>query len=280
MMLSVFYDHILEAAVQSKRGTAEILKECHSMGIDGLEINYSFLARNKNSVCNEIRESKMNVSCIYESFDFGKNPDISAAKKMIETAAELKTPRVLIIPGTLEDWEAAELSACSGTYETAETYMNQSGSIRNMKYALSRLVEYAGTFGIQVTLEDYDGFTQPFARIYPLLWFMKNTVGLKYTLDTGNFAFSDENVMQAAYVLKEYIVHIHCKDREYSGKVHGEFCKGLGQCPAGSGYIPIYELLSHIKASGYNGYLAIEHFGVPDQLSYIKKSADFLKQFI
>lgn len=42
---------------------------------------------------------------------------------------------------------------------------------------------------------------------------MKNVPGLKYTLDTGNFAFSDENVLEAMEVMKDYIVHVHCKDR-------------------------------------------------------------------
>lgn len=41
------------------------------------------------------------------------------------------------------------------------------------------------------------------------------------------------------------------------------------------------ENVKNIALTGpYNGYLAIEHFGVPNQISYIKKSADYLKKFI
>lgn len=280
MELSVFYDHVLEAAHQTDKSTLEILKCCHEFGINGLEMNFSFLDEKKKTVCSELSDSGMKISCIYETFDFGRNKDISEGKRMIEAAAEMKASRILVIPGELESWEAAELSACSDDYDTVEQYMNQSERILNMQYALIELVGYAAKAGIQITLEDFDGFMHPFARINQLLWFMKHVPGLKYTLDMGNFAFSNEDVVKAATVLGEYIVHVHCKDRRKSQYVKGEFCKGLGQCAAGEGYIPIDSLVKCLKASGYNGYLAIEHFGVQNQISYIEKSADYLKRLI
>lgn len=138
----------------------------------------------------ELSDSGMKISCIYETFDFGRNKDISEGKRMIEAAAEMKAPRILVIPGELEIWEAAELSACSDDYDTVEQYMNQSERILNMQYALIELVGYAAKAGIQITLEDFDGFMHPFARLNQLHWFMKHVPGLKYTLDMGNFAFS------------------------------------------------------------------------------------------
>ncbi len=280
MELSVFYDHVLEAAYQTGKSTSEILKYCHEIGINGLEMNFSFLEENKKTVSSELSESGMKISCIYETFDFGRNKDTSKGKRMIETAAEMKAAHILVIPGEIESWEAAELSACSDVYDSAEQYMNQSASIQNMQCALMELVEYAAKTGIQVTLEDFDGFLQPFARINQLLWFMKHVPGLKYTLDMGNFSFSNEDVVKAADVLGEYIVHVHCKNRRKSRYVNGKFCKGLGQCAAGEGYIPIDSLVNRLKESGYNGYLAIEHFGVQNQISHIKKSADYLKKLI
>lgn len=280
MELSVFYDHILEAAHQTGKNTLEILKCCHAFGINGLEMNFSFFDKNKKNVCSELADSEMKISCIYETFDFGKNKDISKGKRMIEAVAEIKAPRILVIPGEIESWEAAELSACSDSYDTTEQYMNQSASIQNMQCALTELVEYAIKAGIQVTLEDFDGFMHPFARINQLLWFMKHVQGLKYTLDMGNFSFSNEDVVKAADILREYIVHVHCKDRKESQYVKGEFCKGLGQCAAGEGYIPIAKLVKYLKKSGYNGYLAIEHFGVQNQIVYIEKSANYLKKLI
>lgn len=280
MELSVFYDHILEAAHQTGKSTLEILKCCHEFGINALEMNFSYLEENKKTVCSQLSDSGMKISCIYEMFDFGRNRDTSKGKKMIETAAEMKAPNVLVVPGELESWEAAELSVCSDVYDTAEQYMDQSASIRNMQCALIELAGYAAKTGIMVTLEDFDGFMHPFGRINQLLWFMNHVEGLKYTLDMGNFSFSNEDVVKAADVLGEYIVHVHCKDRRESQYVKGEFCRGLGQCAAGEGYIPIDSLVKCLKEKGYNGYLAIEHFGVENQILYIEKSAGYLKKFI
>lgn len=44
---------------------------------------------------------------------------------------------------------------------------------------------------------------------------------LKFTLDTGNFAYSDEDAVQAYEVLKDYIVHVHCKDRNVDPALTG-----------------------------------------------------------
>lgn len=50
----------------------------------------------------ELSDSGMKISCIYETFDFGRNKDISEGKRMIEAAAEMKAPRILVIPGNLK----------------------------------------------------------------------------------------------------------------------------------------------------------------------------------
>ena len=97
-----------------------------------------------------------------------------------------------------------------------------------------------------------------------LLWFMRNVPGLRCTFDMGNFAFGYENVMDAYELLKNYIVHVHCKDRGSEG----------------SGYIPIGQLVRKLKAAGYRGYLSIEHFGELDQMAGIEQSAHYLKSIL
>ena len=69
---------------------------------------------------------------------------------------------------------------------------------------LPSLAEYAALRGVTITLEDFDGFLQPFARTYPLLWFMEHVPGLRYTLDIGNFAFSDEDVSYPVLYVDNY----------------------------------------------------------------------------
>ena len=135
---------------------------------------------------------------------------------------------------------------------------------------------------ILVTLEDFDGPVQPFARTYQLLWFMENVPGLKFTLDTGNFAYSDEDTVQAYEVLKDYIVHVHCKDRNVDPALTGEhrYNRGLLAAAVGSGYLPMKEILDRLKESGYEDYLAIEHFNAADQVAFMEQSAAFLQQYL
>ncbi|MCC2736069.1 hypothetical protein LK488_18255, partial [Fusicatenibacter saccharivorans] len=71
---------------------------------------------------------------------------------------------------------------------------------------------------------------------------------------------------------KDYIVHVHCKDRSESPLVHGRFCGGLGQTPAGTGDLPMAKLLTDLEACDYDGDLAIEPFDASDQLSFIEQS--------
>lgn len=77
---------------------------------------------------------------------------------MLDTAASQQVSRVLFVAGALETAEAAELAACSSTYEATSTFMAKNKSIQNMVHALSSLAEYAALRGVSITLEDFDGF--------------------------------------------------------------------------------------------------------------------------
>ena len=273
--LSVFYEHILQACEQSGKTIPEVLAFCREQGISAVEMNYSLFASEREVIAPMLSDAGLVISCMHETFDFSHDTDLGRAQQMLDTAASQQVSRVLFVAGALETAEAAELAACSSTYEATSTFMAENKSIQNMVHALSSLAEYAALRGVTITLEDFDGFLQPFARTYPLLWFMEHVPGLRYTLDIGNFAFSDEDVSYAAWLLKDYIVHVHCKDRAESPLVHGRFCRGLGQTPAGTGYLPMAKLLTDLEACDYDGYLAIEHFDAPDQLSFIEQSAAF-----
>ncbi|MNW22304.1 hypothetical protein D3C71_2237060 [compost metagenome] len=46
--------------------------------------------------------------------------------------------------------------------------------------------------------------------------------------------------------------------------------------PAGSGCIPMKEIVTELLKSGYDDTFAIEHFGAQNQLAYMKQSAEWL----
>lgn len=324
MLISVFYDHITQARQQTGKRLSELLAACRSWGISGLEINYTQLKKGGFRLRHAIRRAGMSVSCIYEFYDFTHGEDLARAKKHVDLAARVGAGKVLIVPGFLEEREAEELTAlCCGREpgaerdgavsakapeerytekqgpetQTSETqgseaqryvavarYMESHTATCLVRDALEQLVRYGRDKGVRITLEDFDGNTSPCARMLPLKWLLEQVPGLGFTLDMGNFAYSDEDVAQGYELLKEYIVHVHCKDRGQEEKYQAaeregrrRHCRGLACVPAGGGYLPIGELVTRLKAQGYDGYLAIEHFDAPDQMEYIRRSADYLK---
>ena len=198
--ISVFYDHIAEAAAQSGLSIGKVLEKCGGYGISAVEIQYTRLKENRKIICKALDKAGLSISSVYDFYDLGSDaPDkeIERAYDMLKMASELGAGKVLVVPGALNMAEAAELAACAGDYDTTAVYMDGNAAVQNMKKSLRQICEEAEKYGITVTMEDFDGFCQPFSRINELLWFMKNVPGLKYTLDTGNFAFSDENVLEA-----------------------------------------------------------------------------------
>ncbi|MCQ2536939.1 MAG: sugar phosphate isomerase/epimerase [Lachnospiraceae bacterium] len=292
MRISVFYEHLREASQQTDRPISEMLGEAHDCGINGIEIEFSVLL-NQPSIREDIVASGLEISNMYQFFDFGNNYEegLELGKKMIDYAAENGIKRIMPIPGFLVEAEAKKMNAVSDDYEKLTAYFENNSEVLAMKDGMTELCKYATEKGVSVSIEDFDDFKSPIARINQIKWFVENVPGLTHTLDMGNYAFSNEDVEEAYNVFKGRITHVHCKDRgeetetdkniwDGVGVAYGKplkFRKGLKPVPVGSGYIPIEKLVKELLKEDYDGYFAVEHFGSPDQLGFMKKSADFMK---
>lgn len=288
MKLSVFYEHVREAAEQTGKDIPEILSEVRKAGIGGIEMEYRVNCDNQ-AIYDMIVSAGLEISCIYQFFDFGKECEegIRIARKTIDDAVRMNVKRIMPIPGFLDEEAAAQLNAVSDNYEKTSEVMRSLPEITAMKKGMTEVVAYAAERGICVTIEDFDAFNSPIARTNQIKWFIDNVPGLMHTLDMGNYVFSDESSAEAYEVFKGKIAHVHCKDRGEENETDPEIFRVLGSnlknrrgikpVPVGGGYMPIKELVKKLLEAGYDGYFAIEHFGSPDQLDFIKKSADFMK---
>lgn len=293
--LSVFYEHLREAAQQTGKSMEELYRETGNAGIKGIEMDYAVLAA-QPELNREIRGAGLEISNLYHFFEFGKKygAGMHIGRKMIDTAEKMGIRRVMLIPGFLEPEEALMLHRAAGSYEEMARFMEQSREILFMRDAAAELTEYAAERGITVSMEDFDSFTSPLARIYSVKWFLEQVPGLKHTLDMGNYVFCDEDVREAYELLKDTVVHVHCKDRGQEQEDAAEIRRNLGlpgdaelrvrrglkSVPTGEGYLPIAELVGKLRAGNYRGYLAIEHFGAQDQLDFMKRSAEFLRNLL
>lgn len=277
MRLSIFYDHLREACQQQSMTMQQVLVKAKKAGIQGVEINLSCLLEQEEEILQLLKEQDMCISCIYEFYDWGNQPNATKVKQHIDAAVRVGAKKILVVPGFVTDEEAIELNAKSLVEDQLFLWMDSNHKINCMKEVLCQAVVYGKQQDVLVTLEDFDDKKAPYARMNQLYYFMKKVDGLRFTMDAGNFAYSDEDALTAYHKLKPYVVHVHCKDRGMEEHVTGHcYNKGLAAVPVGKGYMPIKEVVTDLIKSGYDDFLAIEHFGASNQLTYMIESAEFL----
>ncbi len=281
MELSVFYEHIEEAAKQSGRPVAEVLDIVSSAGIRLVEIDSLRLENEYDRIMPLLENSGINISCIYKTFDFVVTDDVAAeirkAQQLADMAVECHSPRILIVPG----------------------FVTEGGTVDDKVYnkvseCVSRTAKYAKANGIQTVMEDFDNEYSPCRNIEGLLKISQSVPELGIAFDTGNFRYSCEDVLEAYDALKDRIVHVHLKDRMYrtdnksdidDTKYAGDIAVAMDgvqmySCAVGDGHIPIAQVINKLKAKGYDGVYAIEHFGAHNQLQSILKSADYIRRIV
>ena len=290
--LAVFYDHILEAERQTReKGTEvsvpEMLKLCRDWGISAVEINSGTLAESADTVLPMLEAAGLKISGICHRHDFVKNPGGAdgaleeEARDLMEMARRSGTSTVLIVAGFFSEEDAREINARHWSYAETAAWMEQSSAACQVRDGLAVFCREAERHGIRIVVEDFDRWTSPTAMLFQNLWFMKNVPGLHFALDTGNFAYSSEDVLKAYEVLLPYISHIHCKDRAVNASVpETDPRKYIAACAVGDGYIPIRTIVDKEKARGYDDYFVIEHYGMQDQYEGIRRSAEYMRSIL
>jgi sugar phosphate isomerase/epimerase len=265
MKISVFYDHVLEASRQTGLSVTEILTKLGQWGIQAVDCSIEHVKGCAAEFNEMLDEYQLTVSSIYGFFDFGKDPTPEPGYDLIDAAVEVGSPTVLVVPGFYPNDLPAEKDAAR----------------ENMAQALSAIADYAQSKGVVALLEDFDAADSPVATDEGLLWFFERVPLLRCAFDTGNFMFNGVEELAAFERLSGKIAHVHCKDRALSG-LEGEEPKAaadgrpLYAAAVGSGVVKMAEIVERLLKAGYEGYFAIEHFGSPDQLGYIERSAAWL----
>lgn len=267
MRISVFYSHILSASEQTGLSVSRILNRVREFGIEAVELDLDQVTPSRESMKDQLEQSGISVASMYAFFDFGSDPNVESGFRFIDTAEYLGAAKVLVIPGFINE--------SAGDEERAS-------ALQRMAIALKEMCDYAERKHIVVTLEDFDDSTAPFSSSDELLWFMEQVPKLRCTFDTGNFIYRGEDELEAFEKLKDYIVHVHCKDRsldEHNGGMPKIATNGthLFPSPVGYGRIPIEEILTRLIVRGYDDTLAIEHFDAVDQMLYMEQSAVWLR---
>ncbi|MBO5176296.1 MAG: sugar phosphate isomerase/epimerase [Lachnospiraceae bacterium] len=270
MKLSVFFDHVLQAREQTGKSVEELLAIVRAAGIEAVEINLSYLCEHPE-VWDALKEAGLGISCIYEFYDMGRCDESEKVRRHVETAVKAGAKRILVVPGFLSGEDSLQMQKVMPVQENIVGFFENNSEIKRMAEGLVFAAKCGAEKDVTVTVEDFDGLDSPLAGMYGIHWFLQQVPELMYTLDTGNFLFYGEKVLDAFELLKERIAHVHCKDRQPETNASVQ---------TGTGYIPFEEIINKLKAQQYDGFFAIEHFDVDGQEECIQGSAGFLKRYV
>ena len=275
--LTVFYDHILNAAKQRGITTAEIAAEITACGITGVEMDYYMLKESGDGLAEELARLGLPIYDCYCFFDWANHPDDQSYIQVIDDLKRLGINHLLVVPGFI-----GRDIVSSGNQDIITTALARAREA--MLPNMIHLLDYASEQGIDVAMEDFDDMSAPFATMEQVKWFLDRLPALGCAFDTGNFLYSEQDVLSAYELLNDRITYVHCKDRSFT-PVEGEEIhytvngRAMYSAAVGNGVIPMSAILKSLSEKNYTGPIAIEHFGSMDQLSDMKTSASFLKYF-
>jgi sugar phosphate isomerase/epimerase len=264
LKLSVFFHHIREGAEQKGIPLDEALSYVKKLGIDYAELDIGDLK--SDDVPKALQKAGLRISSIYGFYGFDHEKFGDAGKFHCDRAKELGAEKVMIVPGFYS----------SLSHETIESEKAK------MLSGTAEMCGYAAGKGLTPTIEDFDDVRSPIAKAEGMLEFVSAIPELKVTFDTGNFMFSAQSEIYAYELLKDNIVHVHCKDRSMTPESGCEVKTAVNgidmyPCAVGHGCIAIGQVVKELLGRGYDGIFAIEHFGAKDQFQYMKQSAENLK---
>lgn len=266
--LTVFYDHIRQAALQENSSVEEICAKLTAAGITGVETDYLDIAgQDGEEFAGKLAEMGLPISSVYCVFEWQKKDPAQNYTIVLKRLRQLGIHNLLAIPGFLHEGQSVD------------------DGINEMLPFMQELCDAAPDYGVNIIMEDYDASNSSFGTSDALLKYFNAIPSLGCAFDTGNFMFFGEDVLDAFKVLSGRITYVHCKDRATvvkDGETPLRSLEGIDMysSPVGSGVIPMTEVLTDILSGGYTGPLAIEHFGSQHQLADILKSAEYLDSLL
>ena len=263
MQLSVFYHHILEAAAQTGLPVEDVLSKCAQAGICAVEMDLYHFSESINHL-QLLNSVGIKAACVNNHYAMEKEFNEAQAIAHIRSAVTCGAMKILVVPGYLSEEEGKALSAVIHDRKATAEFLRDCPAAVRIAEGLKRITEMAYAEGVAVTVEDFDNITSPLSGLNALLWYLEEVPGLKCTFDTGNFITHNDDLYAAWAALKEQVIHVHVKDR------------GNGPVAIGDGTLPCGDILRIISEANTAEYMAIEHYGAPDQLNYIFRSASYI----
>lgn len=273
---STFYHHISEAARERGCTMDEMLAQVRAWGIQYVELDRDAIGTTDEEILalgQQLARNDIKPASIYGHYGWDHDAALPTEDDLLLRQAKLLgCERIMIIPGFYSD--LADSDNCA---------REQARMIAGTK----RLAELASAQGLTATIECYDHAKSPIATIEGMKAFTEAAPELCVTLETGNYLFSGDDILEAQQVFRQRVRHVHLKDRFLPSKAPGSCPSGdpttattglvMYPCPVGHGHIPMSTVLDELDKWGYEGVMTIEHFGVASYYDAIHDSITWLK---
>lgn len=263
------------------------IQKAKDLGFDGIEFvdilphDGSTVEEYAKKMGEECKRLGLHISNYTVGADFilGSNGDLAAEIERVKEQIDI----------------AEILGATSVRHDATRGYDQANRSYRGFNEVLDlvaegcrKVTEYAKTKGIRTMVENHGFFSQDSDRVEKLV----NTVANEnfgWLCDMGNFLCVDENPVTAIGRGAPYAFNVHAKDFHVKNGMlpnpgtgffksrGGNYLRGA---IVGHGDVPVMQCLSALKATGYDGFVAIEFEGMEDTITALTIGIANLKRFI
>lgn len=244
--LSVFADHINTIAKQESLSFAQAAEKVKAIGVRGADV-YVYQKASQLRTLDSLGFAHSSAIAYIDYF--GQAKGVPAAvlgggyfsltwqqqeERAIAFCKRYGYPRLMLVPGTYKG-------------KVSEENIEQ---VRNRMVAFAKR---AAEEGIDVTVESYDDANSLCYGSERLTKLLDAAPTLGLAFDIGNFVFAKEDPMKALGKLGSKVRLVHLKDRASK--------KDMTSVPAGTGCAKVAQIVSQLRANGYQGWHVIEVYG-------------------
>lgn len=234
--ISIFCDHIGEIARQERISFAEAATKVKKLGYNGVDVSVNLSEKDQHTLDSLGFQHASAISHI----DFYQGGKEDECRKALDFMHKNGYTRLLLVPGIRPD------KSDSNTDKVAFKRIKQ-------------FVSQARKEGLEVMVEDFDNVNSPCYNTTALNKLFKAVPRLYLVLDTGNFPFCGEDVMEALHHFRSKIHHLHLKDRR---KMRDRESLAIG-----TGIVPLQDIIKELLKTEYDGWFTVECYGAKNMLS-------------